>query len=95
MDFGAGRNNPAAHFQHATQAFALMDALTNAVAQSFLAPLQVPPHSLIDVALDFECATDMLTLDLGKGRILMQLFFMKPFASNIFLNKPGLYLATF
>jgi hypothetical protein len=43
-----------------SQAFALLDALTNAVAQSFSAPSQAPTHSLIDVALDFERATDML-----------------------------------
>jgi hypothetical protein len=27
IDFGAGRNNPATHFHHVTQAFASLDAL--------------------------------------------------------------------
>ena len=60
IDFGAGRNNPAVRFHHMTQAFASLDALTNAVAQSFSAPLQAPPRSLIDVAIDFDRATEML-----------------------------------
>ncbi len=58
--FEVGRNNSAAHFHNVARAFASLDALTNAVAQSFLAPLQVPQHSLIDVALDFERPTDLL-----------------------------------
>ena len=60
IDFGARRNNPAARFHHVTQAFASLDALTNAVAQSFSTPLQAPPYSLIDVAIDFDRATEML-----------------------------------
>ena len=60
IDFGAGRNNPAARFHQVTQAFASLDALTNAVAQSFSTPLQAPSRSLIDVAIDFDCATKML-----------------------------------
>ena len=60
IDFGARRNNLAARFHHVTQAFASLDALTNAVAQSFSAPLQAPPRSLIDVAIDFDRATKML-----------------------------------
>ena len=47
-------------FHHVTQAFASLDALTNAVAQSFSTPLQAPSRSLIDVAIDFDCATEML-----------------------------------
>ena len=39
IDFGAGRNDLAAQFFHVTCAFSLLDALTNAVAQSFTAPL--------------------------------------------------------
>ena len=59
IDFGAGRNDPAARFQHVTSAFSSLDAL-NAVAQSFSAPAAVAPRTLMDVALDFDCATDML-----------------------------------
>ncbi len=46
-----------------SQAFASLDALTNAVAQSFSATSQAPTRSLIDVAIDFEHATDMLIRD--------------------------------
>ncbi len=60
IDFGAGRNDPAAQFQHVTRAFSLLDALTNAVAQSFSAPSVAPPCTLIDAALDFDHATNML-----------------------------------
>jgi hypothetical protein len=60
MDFSAGRSDPAARFHHLSQAFALLDALTNAVAQSFSAPSQGPTHSLINVCLNFDRATDML-----------------------------------
>jgi hypothetical protein len=31
IDFGAGRNDPAARFHHLTRAFSLLDALTKAV----------------------------------------------------------------
>jgi hypothetical protein len=37
-----------------------LDSLTNAVAQSFSPPSLAPPRSLIDVAIDFERASDML-----------------------------------
>ena len=60
IDFGAERNDPAARFHHVTRAFASLDALTNAVAQSFSAPSIAPPRTLIEVALDFDRATDML-----------------------------------
>ena len=60
IDFGAGRNDLAARFHHVTQAFASLDALTNAVAQSFSTPLQAPSRFLIDVAIDFDRATKML-----------------------------------
>ncbi len=60
IDFGAGRNDPAARFQHVTRAFSSLDSLTNAVAQSFSAPSVAPPRSLIDAAIDFERASDML-----------------------------------
>jgi len=60
IDFGAGRNDPAARFHHVTQAFASLDALTNAVARSFSTPLQAPSRSLIDVAIDFDRASEML-----------------------------------
>ena len=60
IDFGARRNDPAARFHHVTQAFASLDALTHAVAQSFSAPSQEPTRSLIDVAIDFDRATEML-----------------------------------
>ena len=60
INFGAGRNNPAAQFQHLTHAFSSLDALTNAVAQSFSAPTFAPPHILINVAINFEHASDML-----------------------------------
>jgi hypothetical protein len=59
IDFRAGRNDPAAQFRHVTRAFSLLDALTNAVVQSFSAPSVAPPHILLDVALDFDRATDM------------------------------------
>ena len=58
--FGAGRNDPAARFQHVTSAFSSLDALINAVAQSFSAPAAVAPCMLMDVALDFDRATDIL-----------------------------------
>jgi hypothetical protein len=60
IDFGAGRNDPAAQFQHVTRAFLLLDALTNAVAQSFSSPSVAAPSTLIDVAVDFDRASDML-----------------------------------
>lgn len=60
IDFGASRNDPAAQFQHVTSAFASLDALTNAVAESFSAPSISPPRTLMDVAIDFDPATDML-----------------------------------
>jgi hypothetical protein len=37
-----------------------LDALTDAVVQSFSAPSVAPPHTLIDVALDFDRANNML-----------------------------------
>ncbi len=43
-----------------TRAFSLLDALTNAVAESFSAPSVTPPCTLINVALDFDPAMDML-----------------------------------
>ncbi len=54
IDFGAGRNDPAARFQHVTNAFSSLDALTNAVAQLFSAPSVAHTRTLIDVAMDFE-----------------------------------------
>ncbi len=60
IDFGASRNDPAAGFQHVTNAFSSLDALTNAVAQSFSAPSVAHTPTLIDVAVDFEQASDML-----------------------------------
>ncbi len=42
-----------------THAFSSLDALTNAVAQSFSAPSVAPTHTLNDVAVDFERASDM------------------------------------
>jgi hypothetical protein len=60
IDFGAGRNDPAARFQHVTHAFTSLDALTNAVAQSFSAPSVAPPRTLINVTMDFDRASDML-----------------------------------
>jgi hypothetical protein len=47
-------------FQHGTRAFPSLDALTNAVAQSFSTPSVAPTRTLIDMALDFDRATDML-----------------------------------
>ncbi len=41
-------------------AFSSLDALTNAVAQSFSAPSVAPTRTLNNVALDFEQATNML-----------------------------------
>ena len=43
-----------------TNAFSSLDALTNAVAQSFSAPSVVHTRTLIDGAVDFERASDML-----------------------------------
>jgi hypothetical protein len=43
-----------------THAFSSLDALTNAVAQSFSGPSLAPPCTLINVALNFDCATNML-----------------------------------
>ncbi len=43
-----------------TNAFSSLDALTNAVAQSFSAPSVAHTHTLIDMAVDFEQASDML-----------------------------------
>ena len=43
-----------------TRAFSSLDALTNAVAESFSAPSVTPPCTLINVALDFDRATNML-----------------------------------
>jgi hypothetical protein len=60
IDFGAGRNDPAAWFQHVTNAFSSLDALTNAVAQLFSAPSVAHTCTLINVAVDFERASDML-----------------------------------
>ena len=60
IDFGAGRNDPADRFQHVTHAFSSLDALTNAVAQSFSTPSVAPPRTLINVAMHFERASNML-----------------------------------
>ncbi len=60
IDFGAGRNDPAAQFQHVTRAFSSLDALTNAVAKTFSAQAVPPPRTLMDVARDFAYVTDML-----------------------------------
>ena len=60
IDFGAGRNDPTAQFQHVTHAFSSLDALTNAVAQSFSVSSVAPTRTLNDVAVDFERASDML-----------------------------------
>ncbi len=43
-----------------TNAFSSLDALTNAVAQSFSAPSVASTCTLIDVAVDFERASNML-----------------------------------
>ena len=43
-----------------TRAFSLLDALTNAVAQSFSSPSVVAPRILIDTAVNFDRASDML-----------------------------------
>ncbi len=43
-----------------TRAFSSLDALTNVVAQSFSSPSLAPPHTLINVALNSDCATNML-----------------------------------
>ncbi len=43
-----------------TNAFSSLDALTNAVAQLFSAPSVAHTRTLIDVAVDFERASDML-----------------------------------
>ncbi len=43
-----------------TRAFSSLDALTNAVAQSFSAPSVAPARTLNNVALDLERATEML-----------------------------------
>ena len=59
-DFGAGRNGLAAQFHHVSWAFVSLNALTNAVAQSFSALSQASTCFLIDGALDFDHATDML-----------------------------------
>jgi hypothetical protein len=49
-----------ARFQHVTHAFLSLDALTNTVAESFSAPAVPPPRTLMDVARDFDSATEML-----------------------------------
>ncbi len=43
-----------------THAFSSLDALTNAVAQSFSAPSVAPTCTLNNVAVDFERASNML-----------------------------------
>ncbi len=43
-----------------TRAFSSLDALTNAVAESFSAPAVPHPRMLMDVARDFAYAMDML-----------------------------------
>jgi hypothetical protein len=43
-----------------TRAFSSLDALTNAFAQSFSSPSVAAPRTLIDVAVDFDRASDML-----------------------------------
>jgi hypothetical protein len=93
-DFGAGRNGLAAQFHHVSWAFVSLNALTNAVAQSFSTPSQAPTRSLINVALDFDCATDIL-IQAQDGMMVLPLLSTKPPDSNIFLNKLGLYPATF
>jgi hypothetical protein len=50
-----------------TRAFSLLYALTNAVAQSFSTPSVAPTCILIDVALDFDRATDMLVWDRDRN----------------------------
>ena len=67
IDFGAGRNDPAARFQHETNAFSSLDRLTNAVAESFSAPPVVSPRTLMDVARDSDSAKDMLIRAQERG----------------------------
>ncbi len=43
-----------------TRAFSSLGALTNAVGQSFSTPSVAPPRTLIDLAFDFDHATNML-----------------------------------
>ena len=67
IDFGAGRNDPAVQFQHVTRAFSLLDALTNAVAQSFSSPSVAAPRTFIDVAVNFDRVSDMLVWDQDRN----------------------------
>ena len=43
-----------------TRVFSSLDALTNTVAQSFSSPSVASPRTLIDVAINFDRASDML-----------------------------------
>ncbi len=58
-----------------THAFSSLDALTNAVAQSFSATSVAPTRTLNDVALDFEQATDMLVRAWDRNNIVAVQFY--------------------
>ena len=60
INFGADTNDPAARFHHVSRAFASLDALTHAVAQSFAAPPQAPPRSLIVIVRDYQHTSEIL-----------------------------------
>jgi hypothetical protein len=75
IDFGAGRDDPAVQFHHATRAFSSLDALTNAVAQSFPAPSVAPPRTLINMALDFDHVTNMLVWAWDRNNTMAMEFY--------------------
>jgi hypothetical protein len=58
-----------------TRAFSSLDALTNAVVQSFSAPSVAPPRTLINVALDFDRVTDMLIWALDRNNTVAVEFY--------------------
>jgi hypothetical protein len=53
-------SDPASRFHQISNAYSSLDALTQAVAQSFAAPPQPLPRMSIDVLGDFQRATAML-----------------------------------
>ena len=70
-----------------TCAFSSLDALTNAVAESFSAPAVPPQRTHMDVARDFDSATDML-VQAQEREDTVQSIFMSRFGSSILKSEP-------
>ena len=57
LGFSPGTNDPSARFNNIVHGYESLNILTQAISQSFMAPLPQRPHQLIDVARDYNEAT--------------------------------------